>query len=85
MTAPQAEPQPTTTVVVTERVTQSATLTASQAEPQPVASAGAESPIPESGAGSPPLWLWIILAVVVGGLVAWLVYAIRRGSRTERT
>lgn len=77
-------PTETATESVTERATQTVTQTATATEPALPAGAGSQTPS-ESDGGSSLLWLWILLAVIAGGLIAGLVYATRKRSKAEQS
>jgi hypothetical protein len=87
-TATPATPTPTATatpsVTVTQSVTQSVTVTptapSSTASATTPTASGSAAP---GGSGTSLLWLWILLgAVVLIGLILWIVSASRRRSAT---
>ncbi|MBO2446136.1 hypothetical protein J4573_03475 [Actinomadura barringtoniae] len=79
---PTATETATATSSVTERATATVTQTATATEPALPAGAGSQTPS-ESDGNSSLLWLWILLAVIAGGLIAGLVYATRKRSKAE--
>ena len=76
--------QPAAPQSVERRATQTETQTITQSAAQPVPSTGAESPAPADGESAVPTWLWVLSAVLIIGLIAWIVSAARRRSRVER-
>ncbi|MFD0689066.1 hypothetical protein [Actinomadura fibrosa] len=75
--------EPAPTEAVTERETRTATATATKTETEPALPAGASSQAPDESGTSSLVWLWLLFAAVVAGLIAWLVYTTRKRSAKE--
>jgi hypothetical protein len=77
-------PTPIPTVTNTTTITATATATATPPTPTPTATSASASPgAATSSSGTNLLWLWILLgALILGGLIAWIVSAARGRSAT---
>ncbi len=79
-------PTPIPTVTNTTTITATATATATPTTPTPTPTATSASASPgaaTSSSGTNLLWLWILLgALILGGLIAWIVSAARGRSAT---
>ena len=78
---PTPTPRPTKSVVVTQTVTPTPTQEPTPTEtPTPTPTAAAAPAATDTAEGGLPSWLWWLLAVVLTGLVAYLILRARRRS-----